>query len=171
METGFLQTPKLCIYPKTSCELVTEHNTIQARTDFNHEDRITTPMTSHQKMGTILLVDDEEIVRNIGKLMIEGLGYKVICAHDGPQAIELYRDSADDICCVILDLSMPKMDGDEVFHELRKINRDVRVAMSSGCSHTELAERFSAEDMPGFIQKPYGHDKLASLLQEILPDR
>ena len=118
--------------------------------------------------GSILLVDDEETVCTVGKRMLERAGFTVLTAPDGPQAVELFRQHADEIACVLLDLTMPHMDGEETFHELRRIRDDVRVIMSSGYNEQEVAQRFAGQGLAGFIQKPYRRADLLGKLQEVL---
>ena len=118
--------------------------------------------------GSILLVDDEETVCTVGKRMLERAGFTVLTAPDGPQAVELFRQHADEIACVLLDLTMPHMDGEETFHELRRIRDDVRVIMSSGHNEQEVAQRFAGQGLAGFIQKPYRRAELLGKLQEVL---
>ena len=115
--------------------------------------------------GTILLVDDEETVRTIGTLMLQRLGFDVVTASDGPTALDVFRKDPDDFACVILDLTMPHMHGDEVFRELRRIDDGVRVLLSSGYNHADIVQRFSGKGLAGFIQKPYGRDELAKALE------
>ncbi len=105
--------------------------------------------------GTVLLADDEETVRRIGRYMLERLGLGVILAVDGREAVEIFRDKHDEIDCVLLDLTMPNMDGEEAFQEMKKIRNDVRVILSSGYSGQEISKRFEGKGLIGFIQKPY----------------
>jgi len=113
--------------------------------------------------GTVLLVDDEESVRGIGVEMLKELGYTGITATDGRDALEQFK-AHPEICCVILDLTMPKMDGEQCFRELRLLRPDIKVIMSSGYSEQEVSEKFIGKGVAGFIQKPY---KL-SMLQDTM---
>ncbi|MBJ6724498.1 PAS domain S-box protein [Geomesophilobacter sediminis] len=113
--------------------------------------------------GTVLLVDDEETVRAIGQEMLAALGFDVITANDGVQALEIYR-SRDDIRFVILDLTMPHLDGEECFRKLRQINPDLKVIISSGYNEHEVTQKFVGKGLAGFIQKPY---KLSTLREVI----
>jgi len=105
--------------------------------------------------GTVLLVDDEETIRDVGTLMLEMAGFSVVTAEDGVAAVDFYRDHADEIACVLLDLTMPRMGGEETFRELRQIREDVRVVISSGYSGSEINDRFVGQGIAGFVQKPY----------------
>ncbi len=104
---------------------------------------------------TILLVDDEDGVRTVGRQALERAGYTVLTADDGRRAIDLYRMHANDIRLVVLDLVMPAMDGVETFGELRRIRKDAPVLLSSGYTEFEAMERFQGAGLRGFLQKPY----------------
>ena len=105
--------------------------------------------------GTILLVDDEESVRTMGRRMLERSGFQVLTAADGRAALEIYRARRGEIALVLLDLTMPDLDGEETFHELRQIDPNVRVVMSSGYTESEIIPRFAGQGLTGFLQKPY----------------
>jgi PAS domain S-box-containing protein len=115
--------------------------------------------------GTVLLVDDEETVIAIGTEMLKELGFDVLTAMDGREALEVFTQQQDKICCVILDLTMPHMDGEQAFRELRLLAPDVKVIMSSGYNEQEINQRFAGKGLAGFIQKPY---KLSMLKEVIL---
>ncbi|WP_460595698.1 PAS domain-containing hybrid sensor histidine kinase/response regulator [Geomonas sp. Red276] len=104
--------------------------------------------------GKVLVVDDEEAVRGICSEMVEALGFTPLTAADGREALEIYR-AAGDISLVILDLTMPRMDGEQCYRELRRLDPAARVILSSGFSHTEVARKFSGQGLAGFVQKPY----------------
>ncbi|MDU0457794.1 MAG: response regulator [Geobacteraceae bacterium] len=115
-------------------------------------------------IGTVLLVDDEETVRGIGGEMLRELGFEVVTANDGRDALEIFRER-NDINFVILDLTMPHMDGEQCFRELRRLNPDVKVIMSSGYNEQEVTRKFVGKGLAGFIQKPY---KLSVLKEAII---
>ncbi|GFE60731.1 response regulator [Geobacter sp. AOG2] len=118
--------------------------------------------------GTVLLVDDEETIRALGKDMLQFLGYHVLTAVDGRDSLDIFRRSKDDIVCVILDLTMPHMDGEQTFRELRRIRSDVRVLMSSGYNEQEVTQKFLGKGLAGFIQKPYKVTELGRKLMDVL---
>ena len=120
--------------------------------------------------GVVLLVDDEEMVREIGTAMLNELGYQVITADDGHQAIEAYT-GRNDIALVILDLTMPQMDGVECFRELRRFDPEARVIISSGYSEQEISQKFVAGDLSGIIQKPFQMSTLRTVLKNVSPKR
>ena len=118
--------------------------------------------------GIILLVDDEESIRAMGNRMLERLGFQVLAAGDGRAALEIYRTRREEIALVLLDLTMPHMDGAETFRELRRIDPTVRVVMSSGYTESEIAPRFASDRLSGFLQKPYALYALAQCLRGAL---
>jgi len=116
--------------------------------------------------GTVLLVDDEETVRSIGSEMLKELGFTVVTANDGRQALEVFR-SAPEISFVILDLTMPRMDGEQCFRELRTLNPEIKVIMSSGYNEQEVTQRFAGKGLAGFIQKPYKLSELKEVIKTL----
>ncbi len=111
--------------------------------------------------GTILLVDDEDSFLDVGKTMLETMGFRVLTAPNGFEAIEIYRESREEIVCVILDIIMPCMGGKDVFHELRKIRDDVPVIFCSAFPEEQLDRKF-ADILPvNFIEKPFRRRDLA----------
>jgi PAS domain S-box-containing protein len=113
--------------------------------------------------GTVLLVDDEESIRDIGSEMLNELGFTTITADDGREAVKVFRQNPG-IVFVLMDLTMPHMDGEECFRELRKLNPAVKVIMSSGYNEQEVTQKFVGKGLAGFIQKPY---KLSVLKETI----
>jgi CheY-like chemotaxis protein len=118
--------------------------------------------------GRILLVDDEEDVRRVAKLMLEASGFSVITASSGRDAIEAFRRAAEDIVCIILDVTMPEMDGMETLEQLRGVRRDVRVILSSGFTVEAIASRFAGHGPAGFLKKPYDQVQLSEKVAEVL---
>jgi len=111
--------------------------------------------------GTILLVDDEEMIISVADEMIQALGYNVITARDGHEALDTYRDKKDQIDMVILDLIMPGMGGGETFDQLKSLNPDVKVLLSSGYSINGQASTILKRGCRGFIQKPFSLQELS----------
>jgi len=118
--------------------------------------------------GTILLVDDDPGVRDVGAQMLDGLGFKCLTAANGQEGLEVFRKHEGDIDCVILDLTMPEMGGEEVFGELRRLQSDVCVILSSGYNEDDVTQRFVGKGLAGFVQKPYTSDKLRLTLNHVL---
>ncbi|OGU22384.1 MAG: hypothetical protein A2X85_05375 [Geobacteraceae bacterium GWF2_54_21] len=104
--------------------------------------------------GTVLLVDDEETVRGIAGEMLRELGFEVVTANDGREALEVFKANPV-ISLVLLDLTMPHMDGEQCFRELRRMKPEVKVIMSSGYNEYEVTQKFAGKGLAGFIQKPY----------------
>jgi len=125
-------------------------------------------LLSQPQRGTILLVDDEESVRDMAALMLDNMGFRLLLAHDGKQAIELYQQHTEQIELVLLDYIMPKMNGHEVFSELIKINSDVRVVLTSGYTEIKATAAFTNTDLYGFLQKPYDFGVLNKVLGKAL---
>jgi PAS domain S-box-containing protein len=119
-------------------------------------------------VGRVLLVDDEEPIRVLGKRMLEKIGFEVLTASDGREALSVFRERVDEITCVVLDLTMPHMDGEECFRELRRIRNDVPILMSSGYNEQEIEQRFAGNILTGFIQKPYKLSTLKAKLQAVV---
>ena len=118
--------------------------------------------------GTILLVDDEQIILQVNKPMLEELGYKVLTAADGHTAIEIFRQHKAGIDMVVLDMIMPELGGGAVFDRIKEIRPDVKVLLSSGYSLTGQAEEILARGCAGFIQKPFNIEQLSNIILEIL---
>lgn len=126
--------------------------------------------TERRFSGTVLLVDDEETIRATGKMMLERMGYTVLVASDGREAIKMYPLHRDKISVVLLDLTMPHLNGEETFRELRQMNPQVRVIMSSGYSETDISSRFAGKGLAGVIQKPYTRAELTQCLSAAVPE-
>jgi len=103
----------------------------------------------------ILVVDDEDLILNLARKSLEHGGFEVITASDGFEALEIFREHHDSIGAILLDMSMPQMDGVETHAELIKIRADIPVILSSGFSIQEAGQRFADQDLADFIQKPY----------------
>ncbi len=121
-----------------------------------------------QGKETILLVDEEPIIINVGKALLERLGYKVIIADSGVEAIRIYEADKDKIDIVILDIIMPGMNGIETYRCLKKSNPGIKVLFSSGYSMDEGTSEILNLDSNGFIQKPYKFEKLSQKLRTML---
>jgi CheY-like chemotaxis protein len=117
--------------------------------------------------GTILVIDDEPIVRNMAQQVLEYYGYSVLLAEDGERGLELFRQAADHIGCVVLDMTMPVMSGEETLSRLKAVRTDVPVLLSSGFHEIEAVRRFEGKGLAGFIQKPYKAATLAEKINDI----
>ncbi|MFW6147175.1 MAG: response regulator [Thermodesulfobacteriota bacterium] len=117
---------------------------------------------------TVLLVDDEEMILEIGQEILRSLGYKVFEAASGKEAIEIYRKNRDIIDIVVLDMIMPGTGGNDTYGELKKINPGIKVLLSSGYSINGRATEIMDKGCDGFIQKPFTIKDLSKKLREIL---
>jgi signal transduction histidine kinase/CheY-like chemotaxis protein len=117
--------------------------------------------------GTILVVDDEAMVRNVAKNSLERYGYRVLLAEDGREAVEIFTGDPRAVSLVLLDMAMPGMDGAETLKRLRAVRAEVSVIASSGYSEMEAAEKFG-EGLAGFLQKPYAAKQLAAKVLSVL---
>ncbi|MFC1834275.1 PAS domain S-box protein [Thermodesulfobacteriota bacterium] len=118
--------------------------------------------------GTILLVDDEEMVRLVLSDMLKELGFNVLVACDGAEGVSVYRENCNDIDLVILDMIMPKLNGREAFKEMKKINPGVKAILSTGYSQEYAVGDDTVDGIVGFVQKPYNLDQLSEALSEAL---
>ncbi len=123
-----------------------------------------------QRGGTILLVDDDEMVLRLSRKILEREGFTVLVARDGCEALECFREQADTISCVVLDLTMPRMGGAETFRKLRSIRNNVRVILVGGYDQEEITKGFGENGFAGFLQKPFGLRTLLGKITEILSE-
>jgi two-component system cell cycle sensor histidine kinase/response regulator CckA len=126
------------------------------------------PTQRLQGNETLLLVDDEEMILNVGTQMLTRLGYTVLTAQTGQAAIDIYRRQMDDIAMVILDMIMPVMSGRDIFERLREINPGIKTLLSSGYSIDGQAAEILKRGCKGFLQKPFTLDALSQKIREIL---
>ncbi|MEW6665633.1 MAG: cache domain-containing protein [Thermodesulfobacteriota bacterium] len=119
----------------------------------------------HEK---VLLVDDEEMVLDIGQKILTRMGYRVSTARSGKEAIEIYRREGDSIDLVLLDMIMPDMCGGETFDHMKQINPDIKVLLSSGYSIDGQAGEILKRGCQGFIQKPFNIEQLSQKLRDVL---
>ena len=112
----------------------------------------------------MLVIDDEESVRRVAGKILMSMGFQVVTANDGIEGLSAYRTCSETICAVLLDLTMPRMDGEETFRELRKLRPDACVVLMSGYSEQEAGARFVGKGLAGFLQKPFTPDELRERL-------
>ena len=118
--------------------------------------------------GRILLVDDEEVVREVAVAILREEGYQVVTASNGKEAVERYRELAEEIDLVIIDMVMPEMDGGEVFAALKQINPSVKAILSTGYGRDGKAQDIIDEGMLGFVPKPYRPQDLSEAVATAL---
>ena len=125
------------------------------------------PAPDHETK-TLLLVDDEDVIIRVAMKMIARLGYEGLMARNGQEAIELYQTHPTRISLVVLDMVMPKLDGPETFNELKKIDPNVKVLITSGYGITDKVKKMLTQGAEGFIQKPFDLDQLSQAIGKIL---
>jgi PAS domain S-box-containing protein len=132
------------------------------------QDVVKSPSEVVKGTGSVLLVDDEDLVLDVGMELLEVMGYRVFAAKDGREAVEIYRSNQGDIDMVILDMVMPGMGGGEAFDRLKEINPNVRVLLASGFAVDGEAAQILERGCNGFIQKPFNMKELSEKIDEIM---
>jgi len=118
--------------------------------------------------GTVLVVDDEEGIREVATMILEDAGYQTFTAVDGLDAIEQLQCHLNEIDCVLLDMTMPRMGGEEAFTEMRRIRPDIKVLLCSGYNQQTATQRFTGKGLAGFVQKPYMPDVLLAKISDVI---
>jgi len=126
------------------------------------------PQRSWLGDGTILVVDDEEMIRSVTKSVLERVGYTILLAQDGEAAVNIFLRHSDRISLVLLDLTMPVMSGQEALRRLKTISSTVPVIVSSGYSADNVSEELKMLGAAACIQKPYTASQLTRLISETL---
>jgi len=129
------------------------------------------PAPSTVASGFILLVDDEDGLRAIGAALLSAMGFSVVTASNGREAIEVYRERSAEIDVILLDLVMPEMGGVEAYQKLRGINRQVPVLICSGYGIEGVLDSIDADRNVRCIQKPYKPEQLRSTILDVLESR
>ena len=118
--------------------------------------------------GTILVIDDEEMLRKTSHSILKALGYEVFLAENGRRGVEIFAENMNDIDLVVLDMIMPEMNGMECFQQIRSLKQDIPIILSSGFTHEDEIAKLREEGLNGFIQKPYTTLKLSKILGQVL---
>ena len=118
--------------------------------------------------GMVLVVDDEKAVRDVGIALVSYLGFKPLGAADGKEALRLFEEHGEELAFVLLDMTMPRMDGITALREMKRIRPDARVILCSGFDEQDAAKRSAIEGAAGFIQKPYGLEQLKTTILGVL---
>jgi PAS domain S-box-containing protein len=121
-----------------------------------------------QGSGTILLVEDEEQIRMIGKILLKKFGFAVLEATNGKEALELYQKYASDIILVVTDMGMPVMDGYALIRALKKISPELPIIISSGFGSNVVTSQLDAEDIAGLLSKPYNPVQMLEVLKSVV---
>ncbi|MEX2261624.1 MAG: ATP-binding protein [Bryobacteraceae bacterium] len=132
------------------------------------DGRVLSSLRALSGKGTILVVDDEEVVRNAVKASLERYGYDVLLARNGLEAVAVFREAADEVALIVLDLFMPSMSGAEALEEMLRIRPGVRALVFSGLSEMEALKHFTVRGVSGFIQKPHTAAQLAAKVKGAL---
>ncbi len=118
--------------------------------------------------GTILLAEDEEQVKSIAIILLKELGFTVLDAENGKEALELYQQNAADISLVITDMGMPVMNGYELFCKLKQLDPHLPIIISSGFGEGDIDSKIPREEIAGLINKPYNFDQLREVLRGVV---
>jgi PAS domain S-box-containing protein len=118
--------------------------------------------------GTILVVDDDEGIRELAEESLKRAGLSVLCASDGREGIEIFRKHQDEIRAVLLDRTMPDISGEEAFDEIRRVRSDARIVLVSGYSEERAAQHFADKDLAGFLKKPFLPETLIEIVRGAL---
>jgi CheY-like chemotaxis protein len=118
--------------------------------------------------GTVLVVDDEVAVLEFARRVLESAGFEVVTAEDGHRALEIFARRSDEFAAVLLDLTMPRLSGEDTLLGLREIREDVPVILSSGYNEQDVTRRFATHALSGFLQKPYRPADLLSKVRTLL---
>ena len=121
-----------------------------------------------QGSGTVLLVEDEEQVKSIANDMLTSLGFAVIEASNGKEALELFQENFADITLVLTDMGMPVMNGYELFHELKKLKSGLPIVISSGFGDVDVTSKIACAEIAGMLNKPYSFDQLQKVLKSVM---
>jgi CheY-like chemotaxis protein len=119
---------------------------------------------------TILLVDDEEMIIDVGQAMLERLGYRVFAAQSGQRAVDVVTKLGNEIDLVIIDMIMPGMDGGKTFDRIREIQPEIPVMLSSGYAINGQANEIMRRGCNGFIQKPFNISEFSKQVRRILDE-
>lgn len=142
--------------------------------DYNHDELIQRPIDGDPEeyrpeiVGTILLVEDDETLRDMGTELLEELGFFAMTARHGREALETYRERGSEIDAIMLDLKMPVMGGVEAYHELRKIDPSIPIVFCSGYNIESVSDVIGNDEHAGFMHKPYNPEQLRRVLLELI---
>lgn len=132
------------------------------------DDAGTIPFRPNERGRTIMLVEDEEMLRGLGVIMLQGDGYRVLAAKDGLEAVEMFAEHADEIGLVLCDLGLPRLGGREVFLRMREIKPDVRAIVASGYLEPSLRSEILKAGVIDTVQKPYDFREMLAKIRSII---
>jgi signal transduction histidine kinase/CheY-like chemotaxis protein len=137
---------------------------VQSSTETEEANQKTASAAWHGS-GTILLAEDEEQVKSVAIILLQELGFRVLDAANGKEALELYQQNAADIRLVITDMGMPVMNGYELFYKLKQLNPQLPIIITSGFGEAEIASKVPREEIAGLLNKPYRFEQLRDVLK------
>ena len=126
------------------------------------------PAAGRSERALVLVADDEEVVRRVAKVGLEHFGHEVICARDGQEALEIFRARADEIDVVVLDATMPRLDGDGAMRKIVELRPDAKIILSSGYKEASRTPPPGTPRPAAFLGKPYTAENLEHLVREVL---
>ncbi|MCX6581705.1 MAG: response regulator [Candidatus Aminicenantes bacterium] len=126
--------------------------------------------SSSLERGLLLLIDDEEVIREIGGEMFESMGFSCITAKTGEEGIKLYRERKADIRLVVLDIELPGISGEKVYEALKEINPDLKILLVSGYGKDYLEAFFFKEKVVHFVSKPFQLSKLTQTIDRLMQE-
>jgi len=132
------------------------------------EDQSARKRSQWRGSGVVLIADDDKSIVTLGKRMLGRLGYSPLAASDGLGAVEAYRKHIDEIVCVILDLTMPRMNGADAFQEIARMNPNAKIILCSGYDEKQVTGEFAGKGLAGFLQKPYTINELKKKMREVI---
>ncbi len=134
----------------------------------SHAGTFVRPRSDADACNTVLLVDDEPMVIEVGEMMLEAIGFDILTAADGIEALERFKHHREEIVLIILDLTMPRMDGFETFHEICKIAPKIPIIISSGYTRGQVRQQFRHQEPSAYLKKPFRMDRLADTIRRVL---
>ena len=121
--------------------------------------------------GTILVVDDDDGVRTVSTLSLERAGFRVVAACDGEEGVAALRERGGEIDAVLLDMTMPRLSGTETCHLIRQMQPNLPIVLTSGYTEPDAVARFAADEIAGFLQKPFSPATLVRMIQDAVQRR
>jgi PAS domain S-box-containing protein len=128
-----------------------------------------TPIPRRDTCNAVLLVDDEPMVIEVGEMMLEAIGFDIVTAKDGIEALEQLKRHRAEIALIILDLTMPRMDGFEAFHEITRTTPEIPIIIASGYTRGQVRQQFREHEPAAYLKKPFRVDQLADTIRQVLP--
>ena len=121
-----------------------------------------------QSNETILLVEDEEMLLDLVKTVLEEQGFHVLAAKDGEEALDVYTHHKDEIAVVVSDMGLPKLGGWEILHKMKEINPDAKVILASGYSDPKIKSQMLKQGAKDYVSKPYDTDEITRKIREVI---